>query len=465
MRSRGAPHRTRSLEAVTARDPRRSLPQVDALVRELQSEADGLPHPVLVDAVRTVVDAARKRARRTGAVPAHDDLVATARAELVSRRRRLLRPVINATGVILHTNLGRAPLSERAIEAVTQVARGYSNLEWDIEQGRRGDRFVHVEPLLALASGAEAALVVNNNAAAVLLVCAALGAGKEVIVSRGELIEIGGEFRIPDVLTQSGARLREVGTTNRTRASDYEKAIGDETAFLLKVHPSNYRVVGFVAAPSTTELADVAHKHKVPLVFDVGSGLLAHELADEPLVSKALIDGADLVCFSGDKLLGGPQAGVVVGGAGLIAPLRKHPLLRALRPDKMQLAALGATVTAYLEGSTGEIPVLQMLDAPVAGITRRAKRLVRRLRAAGYGADTLAGESVTGGGSLPGEGIPTTLVKTTHPSLAAKDIAARLRCGEPPVLTRVESDAVLVDLRTVLKGQETALYQAFLSLT
>jgi L-seryl-tRNA(Ser) seleniumtransferase len=308
-------------------------------------------------------------------------------------------------------------------------------------------------------------LVVNNNAAAVLLVCAALGAGKEVIVSRGELIEIGGEFRIPDVLEQSGARLREVGTTNRTRAADYEKAITGDTAFLLKVHPSNYRVVGFTAAPSTAELAALAQKRKVPLVFDVGSGLLAHELADEPVVQRALEEGADLVCFSGDKLLGGPQAGVVAGSADLIAPLRRHPLLRALRPDKMQLAALGATVTAYLEASTDELPVWRMIDAPAADIASRAKRLVRKLRTAGYEADTAPGESVTGGGSLPGEGIPTTLVRVRHPALTAKDVASRLRCGEPPVLTRVEEGAVLVDLRTVLDGQQRALYQAFTSLT
>ena len=425
----------------------------------------GLPHAVVVDAVRTVVSAARRRARRTKTVPTHDELLAACRAEIERRRRQLLCPVINATGVILHTNLGRAPLSERAIEAVAQVARGYSSLEWDIEHGRRGDRFVHVEPLLALAVGAEAALVVNNNAAAVLLVCAALADGREVVVSRGELIEIGGEFRIPDVLAQSGARLREVGTTNRTRAVDYERVISDETAFLLKVHPSNYRVVGFTTAPSISELAAVSRKRNVPLVFDAGSGLVSREFADEPVVQSALGDGADLVCFSGDKLFGGPQAGIVAGSADLIAPLRRHPLLRALRPDKMQLAALGATVTDYLEGSADELPVWRMISAAPEDIARRAKRLARKLRSAGYSVETSPGGSVTGGGSLPGAGIPTTLLAVTHPSLTPKELADGLRVGDVPVAARIEAEAVVVDLRTVAAAEEMALYQAFQYLT
>jgi L-seryl-tRNA(Ser) seleniumtransferase len=446
---------------VTARDPRRKLPQIDVLVRELGSS--GLPHPVVVDAVRTVVDGARRRARRSHTVPTHDELLAAAGDEVARRRRQMLQPVINATGVILHTNLGRAPLSERAIQAVTEIARGYSNLEWDLEHGRRGDRFVHVEPLLALLAGAEAALVVNNNAAAVLLVCAALAAGREVVVSRGELIEIGGEFRIPDVLSQSGAELREVGTTNRTRASDYEKAIGADTAFLLKVHPSNYRVVGFTQSPSTAELAAVSRKHDVPLVFDVGSGLVTRELADEPLVQQAVADGADLVCFSGDKLLGGPQAGVVVGKAGLIAPLRKHPILRALRPDKMQLAALGATVIEHLEAADG-VPVWTMIGAAPADIAARADGLARDLTAAGYTAVAAAGESVTGGGSVPGQGIPTTLVRVRHPALGAKALAAALRDARPPVVVRVDDGTVVVDVRTVVAGQDAALYDAFRSL-
>src|SRR5688572_11961330 len=265
-------------------DARRRIPQINRLAGELTPEFADLPRPVVVTAVRTVVDATRRRARRTKQVPEEAELVAMVRDELRRTRRRLLGPVINATGVILHTSLGRAPLSERAIEAVASIARGYSNLEWDAEHGRRGDRYVHVEPLLAVLTGAEAALVVNNNAAAVLLVCAALAAGREVVVSRGELIEIGGEFRIPDILATSGATLREVGTTNRTHLRDYERAIGEHTAFVLKVHPSNYRVVGFTAAPSTGDLVKLARAKGVPLVYDVGSGLVSRSLADEPLI-------------------------------------------------------------------------------------------------------------------------------------------------------------------------------------
>jgi L-seryl-tRNA(Ser) seleniumtransferase len=282
------------------------------------------------------------------------------------------------------------------------------------------------------------------------------------VISRGELIEIGGEFRIPDVLAQSGARLREVGTTNRTRAGDYERAVGAETAFILKVHPSNYRVVGFTAAPSVEELAVVARKHKIPLVYDLGSGLLAHELVDEPVASRALSDGADIVCFSGDKLFGGPQAGIVAGKTDLVSQLRAHPLLRALRPDKMQLAALGATVTDYLEERAGELPVWQMIDAAPDAIARRSRGLAKKLAAAGYDAATQAGESVTGGGSLPGAGIPTTLVRATHPDQTAKELARRLRSGEPVVVVRVEDAAVLVDLRTVQPKQDRLLAEALL---
>lgn len=414
-------------------DPRRKLPQVDRLVEELDHL--GLPRPVVVDAVRRLVDAQRRRARRTKVVPSEDEIVAMCRDDLVRRQRQVLRPVINATGVILHTNLGRAPLSQAAIDAVATVARGYSNLEFDLALGRRGDRFVHVEPMLSVLVGAEAALVVNNNAAAVLLVCAALARDKEVVTSRGELIEIGGEFRIPDVLAQSGAILREVGTTNRTHLRDYEKAIGANTAFVLKVHPSNYRVVGFTTAPETKALAKLA----VPLVYDVGSGLLDRAVADEPTVVGAIADGADLVCFSGDKLFGGPQAGIIVGSSDLVAQLRTHPLLRALRPDKMQLAALGATVESYLRAS-GDVPVLKMLDQTPDDIAKRARKVIRGVE----GAELIPGESMTGGGSVPGEGIATTLIALRDPKAAAV-----LRANDPPIVVRTEKDRVLIDLRTV----------------
>jgi L-seryl-tRNA(Ser) seleniumtransferase len=439
-------------------DARRRLPQVERLARLLEADAGALPRPALVDAVRTVVEAARRRARRSKTVPTEEELVAMCRDELRRRRANLLRPVINATGVVLHTNLGRAPLTERAIEAVVQIARGYSNLEFDTEHGRRGDRHAHVEPLLALATGAEAALVVNNNAGAVLLVCAALAAGREVVVSRGELIEIGGEFRIPDILATSGATLREVGTTNRTHLRDYERAIGDDTSFVLKVHPSNYRVVGFTTDVDTANIAAVARRHRVPLVYDVGSGLLERALADEPTVVDALRDGADLVCFSGDKLFGGPQAGIVVGRGDLVAALRSHPLVRALRPDKMQLAALGATCVTYLEGTAGELPVWQMLDATPDEIAPRAGAVARRAAEAGFDAEVTTGDSVAGGGSLPGEAVPTVLVRLRHPEMTAVQVAASLR--ERGVIARVDAGRVVLDLRTVLPGQDGDLSAA-----
>ncbi|HYZ93062.1 MAG TPA: L-seryl-tRNA(Sec) selenium transferase, partial [Actinomycetota bacterium] len=388
------------------------------------------------------------------------ELVATVRDELRRRRRRRLGPVVNATGVVLHTNLGRSPLSERAIDAVASIARGYSNLEWDAEHGRRGDRYVHVEPLLALLTGAEAALVVNNNAAGVLLVCSALAAGKEVVVSRGELIEIGGEFRIPEILATSGATLREVGTTNRTHLRDYERGVTSDTAFLLKVHPSNYRVVGFTTSPSTEELTALARRRNVPLVYDVGSGLLARPLADEPLVGRAVADGADLVCFSGDKLFGGPQAGVVAGRKELVDRLRSHPLLRAIRPDKMQLAALQATVETYLEGAGGTLPLWKLLDASPSDIARRAKRLAKKLSAAGLEVSVNEGESVAGGGSLPGEAIPTTVLRLRQHGRPASELAATLRAYDPPVVVRVEEGYVVLDLRTVLNEQDGVIARA-----
>ncbi|MEX2395081.1 MAG: L-seryl-tRNA(Sec) selenium transferase, partial [Actinomycetota bacterium] len=372
-----------------------------------------------------------------------------------------LRPVINATGVVLHTNLGRAPISDDAIRAVNEVAHGYSNLEFDTGDGRRGDRHAHVEPLLALLVGAEAAVVVNNNAAAMLLVCAALGAGRQVVISRGELIEIGGSFRIPDVLTSSGANLREIGTTNKTHLRDYEKAIGTDTAFVLKVHPSNYRVVGFVASPSTSDLAQVAHHAGVPLVYDVGSGLVGRDFADEPRVETAITDGADLVCFSGDKLFGGPQAGIIVGRRDLVAELRSHPLVRALRPDKMQLTALGATAIAYLDGRGADVPVWQMLDADDASTTRRATALARAAKRSGYIAETVVGESVPGGGSLPGHGIATTLVRMKRDGTTAKALSDELRAGPVPIVTRVEDGWVILDLRTVPATLDTELRRTF----
>src|SRR5215216_1605564 len=357
----------------------RDLPSVDELARD--ERLAGEPAPLVVAAARVVLTRAREQIS-AGHDP--DDLVERTLAELTAARAPRLRRALNATGVIVHTNLGRAPLPEAALERALEVGRGYSNLEYDVTAGARGSRQDHVVPILRRLTGAEAALVVNNNAAAVMLALAALAEGREVLVSRGELIEIGDGFRIPDVLARSGARLREVGTTNRTRAADYEPAIGPDTALLLRVHQSNFRLVGFTEQPTTTQLAQVAKRAGLPLVDDLGSGVLLPPsnsplLGDEPSAREALADGADLVTFSGDKLLGGPQAGIVVGRADLVEQLRRHPLQRALRADKLTLAALDGTLALYLDPDRAlrEIPVLRMLHEPVDAVRGRAERLAR----------------------------------------------------------------------------------------
>ena len=346
----------------------RDLPSVDELARSSDD-------PLSVQAARIVLARAREEIQ-AGAEPG--DLAERLRQELEAAREARLRRALNATGVIVHTNLGRAPLAEAALERVHEVGRGYSNLEYDLSAGARGSRQDHVAGVLRRLTGAEAALVVNNNAAAVLLALAALAEGREVIVSRGELIEIGDGFRIPDVLARSGARLVEVGTTNRTRAADYDRAVGPETAVLLRVHQSNFRVVGFTELPSVAELAKVAQRHGLPLVDDLGSGALA-QVEDEPSVRESLEAGADLVCFSGDKLLGGPQAGIVVGSAELVEKLRRHPLQRAVRADKLTLAALEGTLTLYLdpERAAREVPVLRMAGEGAEEVRARAERLRR----------------------------------------------------------------------------------------
>ena len=360
-------------------------------------------------------------------------------AEIAAARGPRLRRALNATGVVVHTNLGRAPLAEAALERVREVGRGYSNLEYDVTAGSRGSRQDHVAGVLRRLTGAEAALVVNNNAAAVLLALAALAEGREVVVSRGELIEIGDGFRIPDVLSRSGARLVEVGTTNRTRAADYEAAVGPETALLLRVHQSNFRLVGFTELPTVVDLSRVASRHGIPLVDDLGSGVLV-SVPDEPSVRESLDAGADLVCFSGDKLLGGPQAGIVVGRAELVERLRRHPLQRALRADKLTLAALEGTLGLYLEPERAlrEVPVLRMLLEPVAAVRARAERLAGLV-------DGTVEETVgrVGGGALP---------LTELPSFACaveESLAGALRTGEPPVVGIVRDGRLLLDCRTL----------------
>ncbi len=387
------------------------------------------------------------RARRCAAGLDPGDLVERVLAELASARRPALRRVLNATGVIVHTNLGRAPLPAAALERVAAVGAGYSNLEYDLAEGVRGSRQDHLAALLRRLTGAEAALVVNNNAAAVLLALAALAEGREVLVSRGELIEIGDGFRIPDVLLRSGARLVEVGTTNRTRAADYERAIGSETALLLRVHQSNFRVVGFTEQPRVAELAAVAARHGLPLVDDLGSGALV-EAEGEPTPMASLAAGADLVCFSGDKLLGGPQAGIVVGRADLVERLRRHPLQRALRADKLSLAALEGTLALYLDRPE-EIPVLRMLREPADAVRARAERLA--LAVAGEVEETVAR---VGGGALPLAELPS------FACAVEEELAAALRVGEPPVVAVVRDGRTLLDCRTLSDGEAAEVAEA-----
>jgi L-seryl-tRNA(Ser) seleniumtransferase len=407
----------------------RDLPSVD----ELSKAADD---PLAVEAARAVLERAREEIR-AGSDPGN--LSQRVRDELVAAREARLRRAINATGVIVHTNLGRAPLAEAALERVREVGRGYSNLELDLSAGRRGSRQDHVAGILRRLTGAEAALVVNNNAAAVMLALAALAEGREVLVSRGELIEIGDGFRIPDVLARSGARLREVGTTNRTRARDFEAAIGPETALLLRVHQSNFRLVGFTEQPSVAELAAVARRHQLPIVDDLGSGAFV-ALEDEPLARDSLAAGADVACFSGDKLLGGPQAGVVVGRADLVERLRRHPLQRALRADKLTLAAIEGTLRLYLEPERAmrEIPVLRMLNEPVERVRARAERLAEAVR--GEVEETV---SRVGGGALPLAELPS------YACALEEGLAQPLRLGEPPVVGVVRDGRLLLDCRTI----------------
>jgi L-seryl-tRNA(Ser) seleniumtransferase len=393
---------------------------------------------------------------------------AAAAAQLDATLRSRLRPVINATGVIVHTNLGRAPLAAAAIARITEIAADYTSLEYDLEQGRRGRRDTHAEPLLRHVTGADAALVVNNNAAATLLTLTALAQGREVIVSRGELVEIGGGFRVPDIMRQSGAVLREVGTTNRTRAADYAAAIGPRTALLLRVHPSNFTISGFTARPSLDELHEIAARHAVPLVEDLGSGLLegmGPEALDEPTVQASLRAGVDLVAFSGDKLLGGPQAGIIVGRAALVDVLRRHPLMRALRVDKLTYAALEATLLLYARGVAAQaVPVARMLALSRDTIGQRAEAIAHALVDAGLEASVLDGESAVGGGSAPGTRLPTRLVALVAPGLSPDALLARLRMLSPPVVARIEQDRVVLDLRTVSPAADAVLAEQLTTL-
>ena len=446
----------------------RKLPAVDALLRvpAVAVLAAEYGDALTAEAARAVLAAARAAVAAGAPAPATAAWPELLAARLAAQDVPSLRPVINATGIIVHTNLGRAPLSAAALAAVQAVAAGYSSLEYDLAAGARGSRHDHARQLLRDLTGAEDAMVVNNNAAAVYLVLSALCQGRDVLISRSQLVEIGGGFRIPDVLRQGGAHLVEVGTTNRTHARDFSAAVTAETAAIMRVHSSNFKQVGFVTMPDLDELAALAHGRGMILVDDLGSGTLldtaTYGLAPEPMVQQSVAAGADLITFSGDKLLGGPQAGLIVGRAELVERLRRHPMARALRVDKMTLAALEATLRSYRRGrAVDEIPVWQMLAAPAELLAARAARWQARLAAAGIAAQVQPGESAVGGGSLPGETLPTWLLAVDH---AAPDaIAARLRGGLLPVVCRIQQDRLLFDPRTVLPAQEAPLLDALVA--
>ncbi len=453
----------------------RGLPSVDDLLRALDGARD-FPRPRVVEAVREVLADCRRRVLAASTAEALDALPLSAEALLAEIRGRIeaargfhLDRVINATGVVLHTNLGRACLASEAIERLTLIGGRYSNLELDLATKERGSRYVHVEPLLVRLTGAEASLVVNNNAAAVLLALESLARGREVVVSRGELIEIGGAFRIPEILARSGARLREVGTTNRTHLRDYAEAIGPETALLLKVHPSNYRVLGFTAGPTTRELVELGRERGLPVMEDLGSGSLldlrAFGLPHEPTVQETVAAGVDLVSFSGDKLLGGPQAGLLVGRRELIERLRRNPLNRAVRIDKLTLAALEATLRVYEEPERARqaIPTLRMLSEPEASVRRRARRLLRRIPAkarAALGLALVRDRSQAGGGSLPLVELPTAALALGTEAHPAHVLDARLRAQRPAVIGRIAANRLLLDCRTVADDELDLLADA-----
>ena len=440
-------------------NPYRDLPSVDRLLADDRLRT--APSDLATVVAREALDAARAAIATGDAAPAFDAIVRDITRRIELQLRPPLRTLINATGVIIHTNLGRAPLALEAIEAMAAVSAGYSNLEYDINSGARGSRHTILEPLLCRITGAEAAMAVNNNASAVLLALAAVAAGKEVVVSRGQLVEIGGGFRIPDVMRQSRAKLVEVGTTNRTRIADFEAAITPKTAAIMRVHPSNFKISGFTESPSIEDLARVARDRGVLLIDDVGSGCLldvtAYGLVPEPMPQTSIAVGADLVMFSGDKLLGGPQGGLIVGRAAAVERLKRHPLARAVRMDKASIAGLAATLRIYLEGSaTARIPVWRMIAMPHDALDARAVTIASTI---GVAAIVIDGRSMIGGGSLPEESLPTRLVAlASSRGRNSTTLAARLR--ERSVIARVEDGRVLLDPRTIDPADDERVAQA-----
>ena len=444
----------------------RDLPSIDQLLQQpvITTWITEFGRPQTLEALRLSLEDAREGFAQSKLIPTREMLMAHAFHKLRAWTSPSLRPVINATGVILHTNLGRAPLSQAAIQAIQGVSRGFSNLEYDLIRGQRGSRLVHADSSLKRLTQAEAALVVNNNAAAVLLVLSALARRRRVIISRTQLVEIGDGFRIPDVMQQSGAHLHEIGTTNRVHLTDYTTTIEEVSpALILHAHRSNFRISGFTSEPTLSELAEISHKAGLPLIDDLGSGAMLDTaqfgLGHEPLVSESLEAGADLVCFSGDKLLGGPQAGIIIGNADLIAKLKKHPLARAIRADKLCLAALSATLLHYIKDEAlREIPVWQMISASVDTLQRRAEGWMKSL---GMG-EIISSQSTVGGGSLPDETLPTFVLALSLRS--PNHFLERLRKCQLPVIARLEADKVIFDPRTVLPDQDhdllTAIHQS-----
>jgi L-seryl-tRNA(Ser) seleniumtransferase len=437
----------------------RSLPSVDQILQTSAASSwiAEYGRGLTVDAIRTALDNVRANYPQEGNIPHQDTVISHINILLANWGTTSLTPVINATGVVIHTNLGRSPLSNAAILAMNAVSQGYSNLEYDLLRGQRGSRLAHCEQTLQQITGAGAALVVNNNASAVLLALTALARRRGVIIARSQLVEIGGGFRIPDVMKQSGARLIEVGTTNRVHLYDYEEAISEHSAALImRAHRSNFRIVGFTSEPSLAEIVSVAQRAGIPVLDDLGSGSLldtsSYGLGHEPMVRESLESGADLVCFSGDKLLGGPQAGIIIGEKNLLDKLKKHPLTRAMRADKLCLAALSATLLHYLKGEAErEIPIWQMISATLDSLRQRAQDWSASL---GLG-EVQMSESTVGGGSLPGETLPTYVltIKVDKPDR----FLAALRQAQPPVIARLEQDHVLLDPRTVLPSQDNVL--------
>lgn len=462
------------MDAKAIADSLRGLPAVHALAAEVRARGVVAPEMSLIEAARRAIEAERESLLAGRLAGTRADLMARVESILAGESRPGLEPVVNATGVIVHTGLGRAPLSREAAAAVAEVAGRYAPVELDLESGQRGRRASIVEPLLCRLTGAEAATVVNNNAAATMLALSTLALGRNVIVSRGELVEIGGSFRLPDVIEAGGARLCEVGTTNRTRASDYERAAealrsrGETAGAIMKVHTSNYRIRGFTGEASLAELVEIGKRHAIPVIHDIGSGLIEHDsitamLEDEPAASASVAIGADLVLFSGDKLLGGPQAGIIVGRRTLVQRVERNPLMRAVRVGKLTLAALDATLRAHRGG--GSLPVRVLAGTPVERLRERAEWIASRLR----GDPRLTrvsvrdAESFLGGGSAPTDALPSAAIELRGKTVSEEELAQRLRAGSPRVIGRIEGGSVWLDLRAVLEDEDEPLVHAILA--